>query len=229
MKKTLVTAIALMICISLNAQNIQLHRDFGKDRNYFTSTLEMFKPDKWGSTFWFVDMNYGGKNMEGVSLAYWEIARGLKFWEFPMAIEAEYNGGFGRWSDGTIQGTYTINSAWLGGFSYLWNNEDFTRGITAKGLYKFIQNKHNASFQITLVWYAYFFNKKLSFMGFADFWREDNFFVGKTTKFVFLSEPQLWYNFTENISLGGEVEFSYNFGGLQGFNALPTLAAKWTF
>ena len=38
----------------LSAQtNIQLHYDI--EREYNTTTLEMFKVDEYGSTFWFVD------------------------------------------------------------------------------------------------------------------------------------------------------------------------------
>lgn len=42
------------------------------------STVEMFKADPWGDTFFFVDMTY---TKEGLNYAYWEIARNLKFWE----------------------------------------------------------------------------------------------------------------------------------------------------
>lgn len=41
------------------AQNIQLHYDLG--RKGITSTVEMFKPDKGGSTFFFVDLDYTPK------------------------------------------------------------------------------------------------------------------------------------------------------------------------
>ena len=50
----------------LRAQNIQLHYDFGrslydkdlKGRPLLTSTVEKFHPDAWGSTYFFVDMDY---------------------------------------------------------------------------------------------------------------------------------------------------------------------------
>lgn len=57
------------------AQNIQLHYDLG--RNSLTSTVEMFRPDDWGSTFFFVDFDYHWK----ASGAYWEISRELCFWQ----------------------------------------------------------------------------------------------------------------------------------------------------
>lgn len=91
--------IVLLCCFSgvLKAQNVQLHYDFGRamynsldTRPRLTTTVEMFKADKWGSTFFFVDMDY---QRDGVSSAYWEISRELKFWEAPFAAHLEYNGG----------------------------------------------------------------------------------------------------------------------------------------
>ena len=96
-------------------------------------------------------------------------------------------------------------------------------------LYKYItltptDKPHN--FQVTAVWFRNFLNNKITFSGFADFWKEDAF---SGTKYTFLSEPQLWYNYTKNLSLGGEVEFSNDFGGTAGFKVRPTLALKWNF
>ena len=46
--------------------------------------------------------------------------------------------------------------------------------------------------------------------------------------YVFLSEPQIWYNASENFSIGGEIEFSNNLVE-KGFTVMPTVAAKWNF
>ena len=43
--------------------------------------MEKFHPDTWGSTYFFVDMDY---TSEGVASAYWEIAREIKFWKGPF-------------------------------------------------------------------------------------------------------------------------------------------------
>jgi hypothetical protein len=233
MKKILTLLIVCFASCSLMAQNLQVHYDFGKDRKFVTSTIEMFKPDKWGSTFFFIDMNYDADNGKTVSLAYWEIARGINIGKSPFAAHVEYNGGFGQFNSTPFNGAYAINDAWLGGVDYNYNNADFTKGITFQVLYKYIKDKHDASFQLTTVWYMHMLNKKVSFTGFADFWREDNSFQnGETvtdTKYVFLTEPQIWYNFTENISIGSEIEISSNFSGNEGFMVNPTLAAKWNF
>jgi hypothetical protein len=83
------------------------------------------------------------------------------------------------------------------------------------------------------VWNLDFFNHWISFNGFADFWREHSAWQG--TEFIFLAEPQLWVNLKNikgwekiNLSLGTEVEISNNFVE-EGFEVMPTLAAKWTF
>jgi hypothetical protein len=96
-------------------------------------------------------------------------------------------------------------------------------------MYKNIRGKNDMSYQLTGVWTIQMFKSKLTFTGFADFWREDNTFGTETTDFVFLSEPQLWYNVNKNFALGSEVELSSNFGGNQGFMVNPTIAAKYTF
>jgi hypothetical protein len=235
MKKLSLLLLVTFAIVSAKAQNLQVHYDFGKDRKFVTSTVEMFKPDKWGSTFFFIDMNYDADNGKTISLAYWEIARGIKLGKnSPFAAHVEFNGGFGQFYTNPGYGAYPINNAWLAGLDYNYNNSDFTRGITFQALYKYIKDKHDASFQLTTVWYMHMLNRKLTFDGFADFWREDNTFANSDesvdeTKFVFLTEPQIWYNFTENISIGSEIEISSNFGGNKGFMVNPTLAAKWNF
>jgi len=241
MKKLALILFVSLLALSSYAQNLQTHYDLGKDRKFLTTTVEMFRPDKFGSTFFFIDMNYGVAGIEGVSLAYWEIARALKFGKCPVALHLEYNGGFGQFPATPFNGAYQINDAYLGGIEYSLNAKDFSRGITLQAMYKNIRGKNQNSFQVTAVWYANFFNNKLTFDGFADFWKEDNVFqigvdpngdrILETTKFVFLSEPQLWYNCCKNFAVGSEIELGYNFTGnpTKGFHVNPTAALKYTF
>ena len=230
MRRLFVLAALLAIVCYGKAQNVQLHYDFGgalydKDlhgRPVLTSTVEMFKADKWGSTYFFVDMDYTSK---GVAAGYWEIARELRFWQPPFSIHVEYNGG--------ASNSFSYNNAYLGGATYTWNNPDFTKGFTLTAMYKYIQ-KHREpnNFQLTGTWYVNFCRNLLTFSGFADWWREETNY-GKT---IFLSEPQFWVNLNKikgvnknfNLSVGSEVELSNNFGGRDGFYVIPTLALKWT-
>ncbi len=230
MKKVVFLTVALIVfSVVAKSQNVQLHYDFGKDRKMLTSTVEMFKPDDWGSTFFFVDMNYGEKNKGGGNIVqtYWEIARSFKV-KKDCAFEPriEYNGGLDK--------KFSIGNAWLAGAQYTFNNEDFSKVLTLQANYKYIPDSETSTFQITGVWGLHFLDRKLSITGFFDFWKEkhtvwDDNGKPKDADFVFLSEPQIWYKVFKNLSLGGEIEISSNFAGNDGFMANPTLGAKWEF
>lgn len=239
MKKIIVLLLIVAASVTAYAQtNFQLHYDFGQGRQHLTSTVEMFKPDAWGNTFLFVDMDYNGGDKNHPSAAYFEIARCLKFWDGPFSAQVEYNGGLFNMPTQIATLGLPINNAFLAGVDYQWNDESFSKIINLKVLYKYISDKNPASFQLTGVWNLHFMNRKLTFSGFADFWREDNTnftdaqgnaITPTDTKFVFLSEPQLWYNVNEHFSAGGELEIATNFGAVNGLKFCPTLALKWNF
>jgi len=228
MKRLLFSLFVLATFSSQAQTNLQTHYDFGEGREYVTTTLEMFKPDKWGNTFFFVDFDYNMGKENHPSMAYMEIARCLKFWDGPISAQIEYNGGVGTFPTPGAFGAFPINNCYLIGLDYGLNNADFSKTLNLKALYKHIAGKQE-SVQLTAVWGLNFMNRKVSFTGFADIWLEDNTFSGTTTKTVFITEPQLWYNFTENFSAGSEVELATNFGGVKGFKACPTLGLKWNF
>lgn len=223
MKKILFFLFAITTFGTLaKAQNVQLHYDLGDERELFTTTVEMFKPDKWGSTFFFIDLDYSSDHRgvdNGVSLAYWEIARSFK-WDEAQKFEPRV-----EFNSGTAVG-FQIENAWLVGGQYTFNNADFSKVLTLQANYKYIQDKEDASFQLTAVWGIHLMDRKLSLTGFADFWKEEMPFWG--TEYRFLTEPQIWYNFNSNFSFGGEIEISSNFAK-DDFLVNPTLAAKWTF
>ena len=108
MKKTarLMALIAAMMCLPVAsmAQNLQVLYD--TNRGCVTSTFEMFRPDAFGSTFCFVDMDYSPKAVG----AYTEISRELCFWQDSewnwLSVHAEFNGGLN-----TAVGSF--NNAWL--------------------------------------------------------------------------------------------------------------------
>ena len=228
-------ALCLLVALAAKAQtNLQVLYDLGKGRDYLTTTVEMFKPDNWGNTYLFVDMYYNGGSNHHPSLAYTEIARCLKFWNGPFSAHIEYNGGLLA-----VGSAYApINNAYLAGIDYGWHDKAFSKFLNLKLLYKTIEGKNTNSFQITGVWNLNYFNKKLTVSGFADFWREDNLnftngnnevITPTNTKFVFISEPQFWYNPTSHLSLGGEVQVASNFSTVNGLKISPKIGAKWNF
>lgn len=233
MKRKFILSISLLFILSASyAQNLQLHYDFRNSlhgekvaqKNYLTGTFEMFKPDAWGSTFMFVDFDF---NLEkgNIGMVYGEIARAIKLGNSPVMAHVEFNGGLGR--------GFTIDNAYLLGAQYPFKAGNFFMSTyLAYKLNAFKKASHDG--QWTVTWTGNFADNKLTLSGFADFWTENK---NKETgeggkKLVFLSEPQIWYNITPNLSLGSEIELSYNFVNAfaeSKFYVLPTLAAKWNF
>jgi len=231
MKKLLFILLAVAFSGVVSAQNVQTHYDFGKDRELITTTVEMFRPDKYGSTFFFVDMDYSSDARDvdnGISLAYWEIARAFKWKENQKIMpRVEYNGGTLKvFNPPYAEGFFPIENCVLAGIERTWASEDFSKIFTLQANYKHIQDKEDASFQITGVWVIQLMKGKMTFNGFADFWKEEMFWG--TKKYRFLTEPQLWYNFCKNFSAGSEIEISSNFAE-DGWQVNPTLAVKYTF
>ena len=250
MKKLVAFAGFSLLAIGAFAQtNLQVFYDFGSDRKNITSTLEMFKGDDWGSTFFFVDYDYStGPRREieddlgfkpyagsyGAYNSYFEIARALNFWQESslgaLSAHVEFNAPLGF-------ATYN----WLFGVEYFMHNDDFSNTFTVELLYKTFNTKATEShlpLQLTFVWGMnnLFGVEGLNFSGFADFWGEDTWIYSpeKNEKSItFISEPQLWYNVGSlfncpNFNVGGEVELSNNFIGNE-FMVNPCLGVKWAF
>ena len=241
-KKIILCSVMVLFSIALQAQNVQLHYDFGRNiysgeeagRQKVTMTLEQFKADKWGSWFYFVDVDFSRKFTEG---AYTEISREFNLGkQSPFAAHIEYNGGLNRF--GSFQQAALVGAAWNG------HTADFTKTWSVQLMYKqyFKSYENTRSYpgmQFTGVWGLNFFDKKLTCSGFIDFWRGEK--ANGHGQLVILTEPQLWYNINTlkgcrgvNLSLGTEVEISNNFvfntrGESNRFYVIPTLAAKWTF
>ena len=248
-KKTFFAAVVALMAFSQMAKaqtNLQVFYDFGRDRQYVTTTLEGFYGDKWGNTFFFIDYDYNQSKSKGddsdvqksPSGTYFEIARCLNFWQKSslknLSLQVEYNGG--------ITKSYPINNAWLFGVDYFIHSKDFKNTLNLKALYKTIRKKSSdVPMQLTAVWAMndLFGVKGLKFDGFADFWWEDHTCFddngnAKEKSTVFITEPQLWYNVgqhigVENLSIGTEIELSNNFGSTDGFKCRPCLGFKWDF
>ncbi len=234
MKKVLVAAAfaALFFAQGAKAQtNFQTFYDFG--RKHFTTTLEGFHQDDWGNTFFFIDYDYNNKDANGKIVSpsgtYFEIARCLNFWQDSalgaFSLQYEYNGGLATSGVAPVGASFAVNSAFLFGIDYFMHSANFNNTLNLKILYKqFIGMSSKLPMQFTAVWglQDLFGLPKLRFSGFADVWWEGD-------KTVFLSEPQLWFGIGSHANIGGEVELSYNFAGMEGFKVMPCVGWKWVF
>ena len=236
MKKLFFLVLTALAALTTQAQDIQLHYDFGRNiysgeeagRAKATITLEQFKADKWGSWYYFVDVDLSNHFTES---AYTEISREFNLGkQSPFAAHVEFDGGLSR--------TMSYQQAALIGAAYNGHTADFSKTWSVQLLYKQFfksyENTHSyASAQLTGVWGLNFLNKKLTFSGFIDFWRGEK--ADSHGCLVILSEPQLWYNITDHFSVGTEWEFSNNFvfnedpESTKTFFLNPTVGVKWNF
>jgi len=233
---SLLVFIAIVDSSCILGQNLQLHYNFGEDRHFFTSTLEMFKPDSLGSTFWFVDFDFNSPDKpRGISMAYWEMSRdfyipGIKrikgLEEFGFHIE--YNDGvqIEKPDSGEVTG-YNLNSTWLVGFSYPVKLGQVVLGTML--LYKHPRGAGSADFQFTTVWLQPLLSGRIVLTGFLDIWSQDKIYEdGK--EIVFQTEPQCWYVLHKNLFAGSEIKISRNFPfGPADWKFQPTIAFKWEF
>ena len=137
MKRLIFLTTFLLLCTISVAQNIQVLYDFGGNiykgldkRPTVTTTAEMFRADKFGSTYISIDLDYN-KQVTG---AYWEIAREFCFWQNSrmdwLSIHAEYNGGC------TTTGSF--NNSWLAGLTYSGHSKDYSKTWSLSAMYKLI-------------------------------------------------------------------------------------------
>lgn len=236
-KKLFVAAVAaLAFGFAAQAQNLQTFYDFGKDRNYITTTFEMFKADKFGDTFWFIDHYFTNSDQRDAGAAsafngsYFEIERGLNFWQDSelkdLSAHIEYDGA--TWGSGI----------WCFGAKYFLHSQDYANTLTLYLMYDLHMGYGEADvpLKFTAVWGCndLFGVSGLTFKGFCDLWGNNNVWDdGEKTKFSLLTEPQLWINlgsaFDNHLDLGTEIELSYNFAGNKGFMCNPCLGLRWTF
>lgn len=216
--KKLLLIFAFFISASF-AQNFQLHYDVGEGREYFTSTIEMFKTDEYGSTFFFVDFDYNRGGNNSIALAYFEIARYINLGLDKFSATVQYNDGTAPWGP--------LGHIWLGGLSY-----PIDLGFVTLNTDLMVRKDHlsdGTDMQLTTVWYVPLFDGKLVFNGFLDLWTAKYGRFNDDRKFVLLTEPQIWYNIDKHLAIGGECEISKNFLPTDDLEFKPTLAVKWNF
>ena len=238
-----VAVAALSLAQGAKAQNLQVFYDFGEGRNYVTTTFEMYKADKWGDTFWFIDHYYNSTdgtyksavtNSGPANGSYFEIERGINFWQDTelkdLSAHVEY--------DGLITGGGFNMGTWCVGVKYFLHSEDFSKMLTLYAMYERFNGSRISSADVPVKFSAVWsINdvlgvKGLVFKGFADFWGNNQYFGADRAEWSFLTEPQIWYNlgevFDSHLDVGGEIEISNNFIA-KGFKVNPCAGIRWTF
>lgn len=249
-KMALMLGLSAVASLSTEAQNVQLHYDFGrtlypelqKGRPNVMLTVEQQSPDKFGDTFYFVDMNFKG---QGAVAANWKFFRNLKFWDGPWTLHLRYDGGLRfintNINTDTPRPAVSLKDAFFTGASYTFMTPDRKLLLQGIAAYKYIK-KHETphNWEATFVWKYAPGSGAFSATGFATLWQEKfNWATPGTTpqytNYRFMAQPQFWLNLNKlkgvsehcRLSVGTEVRISNNVDAKQ-FVVMPTLALKWS-
>lgn len=238
---TLVIALA-GLSSEANAQNLQIHYDMGRyvypqvqrTRPHVTATVEHASADRWGDTFYFVDMSF--LQQGGVS-AMWKFMRNLRFWKGPIAWHVRYDGGLKIAGPKNNVGI-SLNDAFMTGASYSYRTSDRRLMLTGGLLYKYIKGLDQPhSGEAYGVWnYRFGIQNMFCFSGFFTLWFQRDLRPGWDSTMKFVSQPQFWFNLNSlpqiaddfRLSFGSELRISAYVDAPQWIFA-PTLALKWTF
>ena len=205
------------------------------------TTIETYKGDRWGDTYFFIDHYYFTHQSDGQRSwtdveSYYEFERGLNFWkntrlrDLFLHLEFDFN------SIGNGSGMTCI------GARYAFHNADFSRTASVALMYDhFIGNgSADVPLKFTGTWNVghLFGLGGLTFNGFFDVWGNNTEYLTDQMEigyahFSVVSQPQLWMNMSDigvpNLNLGGEVVLGYNHRGTHGLSCQPCVGLKWVF
>ncbi len=220
------TLVTVFFCVTLDsgvAQNLQLHYEASAQRHYPNAFLESFTFDDWGSTYWFVTMDFTDPFENGSSSmtsAYGELARYFNFGPFQKVnLTLQYNDGIAFWGP--------MGRAWLAGVSLpLERRRGF---LQTDVLIRMTPVDAPVDGQLTFSWMITIGNRGLVFTGYWDTWSETE--ADDAKHLVVLSEPQLWYPVWQNLDLGLGGELGYNFPSSEEstWQFYPDLSLRWNF
>ena len=232
MKKAILLLSAVLSPLLCAAQvNIQFLYDCAETP---ITTVEVYKGDAWGDTYFFIDHYYYFQSLNGHTNigmdSYFEFERGLNFWQqtrmrnLSLHVELDFkNSGYGS-------GMACI------GAKYAFHNASFSRTAGIALMYDHYIGEGSADIPLkfTGTWNVenLFGLRGLTFDGFVDVWGNNTQYVTDQNKiandhFSIHSQPQLWMRITPNFNLGGEVVLGYNHRGTHGFLCQPCVGLKW--
>jgi hypothetical protein len=138
---------------TLISQSLQLQYDFlhsidpqNNKSNYPTLFYEFFKNLDDGAFFVKTESDFYGEN-NNIGQLYFQIFREFRFWDPPVSIHVEYNGGLGI-AEGTTYGYYLNHELLLGG------NIRFS-GETMGKVYPYVTDTTSSQNQATICNYHF--------------------------------------------------------------------------
>ena len=146
--RALVLTSLSLLAVPAMGQNIQLHYDLGRylypkvqaDRPRMTMTVEQQSLDRFGDTFYFVDMSF---LQQGAVSANWKFMRNLRFWQGPLSWHVRYDGGL-RFINANApepvgSRAISLNDAFMTGVTYTYLSPERRTMLSLTPLYKYIR------------------------------------------------------------------------------------------
>jgi len=190
--------------------NLQLHYDIRRDHP--TVTQEFLAFDRYGYTFFFIDLYFDHYHKSGgLSDVYFEIMRYFRIKsckQLDLNVTLQYN-----------DGSEPVKQVWLAGMN-LGNINFGGFQISTEFLLK-KEYQLGINWQYTLVWYGEFLNHKLVINGYMDYWINDISDPDwpaddpeiATTRYSFQTQPQFSFKINSHWKIGTEVQISHGFLG----------------
>ena len=229
----ILTAVLLVTAPDIFAQylNLQQHMDFGKNRHYFTTTLEGMAVDNYGSWFGFIDVDHESKS-SGTANSNWHLGAQLIYFEINryFSLRGLSNNAFLQRWDITVQYNDSdaayIPMAYLIGISCNRILGNFCDAHLEFLLRK--EEKQKLGWQLTAVWAKEFHlgRGRWQLCGYFDWWKNDS---GK----FWMAEPQILFNL-EQLGIGSRFwlgsKCEINIGPQNSNNSVnPTIFLQYDF
>ena len=198
-------------------------------------SLQAYADDPFGSTYSRADFAFKAEPLSLCS-SYLEVARTLNFWKGtqfePLGLHVEFNGFMNM-----------DNCNWLFGLDYTLPVKSL---VKLSLLYKTFNGgaSSNVPLQLSILWDSrdIFGVSGLEFRGRFKVWGENtSYWYGDENplehapaQFIISAVPQLWYSVGQfigwdGLSIGGELDMSYNYVGCSGFRARPFAGLRFSF
>ena len=241
MKRVLTVLLLLAASLGARAQVTDVigGYNFGKDSRGVAAILQSYADDPFGSTYARADFGFRSTPFS-LRKTYLEVARTFVFWKDTpfenFGLHAEFNGFMNM-----------DNCNWLFGLDYKLPLKDLVKvsllfktfnGNSLTGAYATVP------LELSVLWDLKDLMgiKGLEFRGLFKAWGEDiKYWYGEEKPrepqpayFTIKTTPQIWYSAGQfigwdGLSLGGEVELSYNYLGCSGFRARPMAGLRISF
>jgi hypothetical protein len=232
MKTTIISTIRIVIAILITSKmafaqftNLQVHKEMGSihvnettkiKRDGFKVKFEKLGFDSLGIYYWNTSTQYT-TNDKSVS-AQVQVLRGLKISKRSMFQVLL----------GFQSATGTTNQYYAGIHHPLkLGRVKFLPFIA----YVYNKDQHSANFRFTSGVSTRLAKNKIFIFGFINAFTKDKMMpdAPPSKEIGLQANPQVWFNFSKQIAIGGEVGMDYLGSRYQKFITIPTAAFRWTF